>query len=478
MQLANKLKINKSSIETDVKNFMGNIHDSVEDQKLVLSANFPDLIDVAVNQSGKVVFIVATDILNEIYEIEEYESNNQLLTPPERKQLPFMLPRSEKVQEYYSSDNDQKLFEDILKYLHRFSYLTENQFLIIASTVLLTYIQDRPDIHYLPIIFMFAEPARGKSRTGKAAIYISYRGIHLVDVRESTIFRFSQNLQATLFFDCKDIWKKAERNNSTDIILQRFEKGAMVPRVLHPELGAFKDTEYFTVFGPTLIATNEPIHHILGTRCLSIMMPNKPNRYEDPTPEKGLELKERLVAWRGRMMARNVNLPRVDAVRGIEGRYWDISKPLLQVCKLVYPEKFNNLKEAILEIIQDNIEEQKESIQWLIVKVLSQLFPVNTVSSVIKLADIRTLINQNVPQEKQYSSQFLGLKIKAMGLRSKHISGHSNISLTRQELDTLRNQYGLESEEETKQEEDIVTDENSNDTIKKIVDEFTSMLEI
>jgi hypothetical protein len=105
-------------------------------------------------------------------------------------------------------------------------------------------------------------------------------------MREANLFRYSQNFHATLFIDLMDLWKKAERNQSEDILLLRFERGAVVGRVLYPEKGAFKDMVYFDVYGPTVMATNEPVHHILDTRCLPVSMPNKPENYENPTPEK------------------------------------------------------------------------------------------------------------------------------------------------------------------------------------------------
>ncbi len=76
--------------------------------------------------------------------------------------------------------------------------------------VFLSYIHDHEDVHYLPILLFWAVPERGKSRTGKSIIYVAFRGIHLIDLRETNIFRFSQNLKATLFFDIMDLWKKAE----------------------------------------------------------------------------------------------------------------------------------------------------------------------------------------------------------------------------------------------------------------------------
>jgi len=111
-------------------------------------------------------------------------------------------------------------------------------------------------VNYTPIICLFAVPERGKSRLGKALIHVAYRGIHVESLRDAYLVRIANNFGATVFFDVKEIWHKAERYNSEDILLHRFEKGAKVARVLYPEKGAFKDIVYFRIFGPTIIATN------------------------------------------------------------------------------------------------------------------------------------------------------------------------------------------------------------------------------
>jgi len=62
-----------------------------------------------------------------------------------------------------------------------------------------------------------------------------------------------------------------------DILLGRFEKDSMVRRVVKPEKGAFEDSRFFNVFGPTILATNSAIHKILQTRSIPITMPGRPD---------------------------------------------------------------------------------------------------------------------------------------------------------------------------------------------------------
>ncbi len=196
-QLSRKLKISKAAIKADLKK-LSNSPMGKDNDKPIYSAHFPGLVDLALDDEGQVVYIVKEDTGLSVQRTHEQDGITYL--PPDKQHLPFELPSAEAVINNYGSTDDQ-LFEDVLTYLRRFSYLSEEQWLIVACKVFTSYVQDHPDIHYLPMLLFYAVPERGKSRTGKAVTLISYRGIHTVGLREANIFRYSENLQATLFFD-------------------------------------------------------------------------------------------------------------------------------------------------------------------------------------------------------------------------------------------------------------------------------------
>jgi len=146
------------------------------------------------------------------------------------------------------------------------------------SLCFLTYLHDHPGIDYCPYILFNAVAERGKSRTGKSVTYVAFRGIHLIELREATIFRYSQHLHGTLFLDLLDISKKAEKGGCEDILLLRYEKGAKCSRVQYPDQGPFNDTVYYDIYGPTIISSNEQPHKILETRCLPINIAELPRQ--------------------------------------------------------------------------------------------------------------------------------------------------------------------------------------------------------
>ena len=436
--LAERRKIGRKPIKEELKKYT-----EAEDIKTVLgshiTANFTGLVDLVIDRDNNVVFLIKDGDALRIEKI--WEMNNIKWIPPNKKHLPFMLPRAENVLDYYRCSDDE-LFQDILQYLKRFSYLSDKHFLIVVCTVFLTYIQDHPDIHYLAMILFYAIPERGKSRTGKAITHIAFRGVHVVDIREANLFRFSQDLKATIFFDLMNLWKKAEKNGAEDILLLRYEKGAKAARVLHPDKGPFEDMKHFDVSGPTFIATNEAVHRILDSRCIPITMPNKPGDYENPTPEKGIELKERLTAWRGKILDKS--LPMVEKIEGLNGRLWDISKPLLQICKLVYPQRLEDLKDTLLEIAGQRTEDKKDSIEGQIISILYDLSPEGIFQWNIQTSDVLDKLNLSRPETHKLTPQYIGKRLKAMGLSTRKVHGYSEIILSLQDFNILLTQYGYE----------------------------------
>lgn len=409
--------------------------------QMVISADFPGLVDFVIDDNGDVAFLIKENSSLRVTNI--FETKDKVIKPPDQIHLPFKLPRATNVFEYFKSDDDKQLFKDIVSYFKRFSSIPDELWNILTCKVFLTYIQDHPDIYYLPELLFWAEPEHGKSRTGKAAVYVSYRGIHLVDLREANLFRYSQNLKATLFFDIKDLWKKVVQNKCEDILLSRHEKGAKVGRVLHPERGPFKDMTYFDVYGPTILATNEPVHKILNTRCITISMPYKLGKYEKPLPEKAQELKERLTAWRARVMDKP--LPEIEPIQGLNGRLWDISEPLLRVCKMVYPDAMRNLINALLIIAGERLEDKKESIEGEILTILHELSPENVPEWSIKTSKLLEKLNEDRPEGHKHTPQYLGIKLKAMGIKTRRVHGYSEILLNRTEFKSLTTEFGVEN---------------------------------
>ncbi|MGP8154573.1 MAG: hypothetical protein ACLQBQ_10645 [Smithella sp.] len=405
-----------------------------------LSAYFPGLVDICINDDGQLVYVILKD--GELVLSQECIIETETFSIPEKKHFPFTLPRTAEVLRNFAEE-DYALYDDVLSYLKRFSSLDDEQWAIVAHYVFLTYLHDNPGIDYCPYILFNAVPERGKSRTGKSVTNVSFRGIHLVELREATIFRYSQYLHGTLFFDLLDISKKAERNSCDDILLLRFEKGAKCCRVLHPDQGAFNDMDYFDIYGPAIISSNEQLQKILETRCLPIIMPNRPGDYENPRPELALELKERLTAWRAKHLY--ATFADMKPIEGIYGRLWDITKPMFFVNSLLKVD-FHILKKSILAIAGEKDESRKDTIEGRLVAVIKEITSEyeldRSLEWSISISQIRTKFNEGRPEDRHVSPQWIGKRLKSMSLRNRMVHGYSEIKITSDEYATLLKQYG------------------------------------
>jgi hypothetical protein len=415
-------------------------------EKPQIIAHFDGLIEIVDDGSGRPIFLIKED--DELLMEPEWEIEGVRVRPPTKDDLPFILPMGEEVIEFYGKE-DPGLYQDLKNYFPRFCYLPDELWVVPATWGLSTYQQDNECMHYSPILQVYALPGRGKTRLGKAITSVGFRGVVMNQIREALLFRLSHNLRSTVFLDVMDFWGEAKRNNCSDIILGRFEKGHKVGRVIKPEAGAFHDTTYYEVHGPTLIATNRPVHDILDTRCLPITMPNAPrNTYEDPTPIKGREMKARLTAWRARTY--QVQFPEVEPMAEIEGRLWDVCKPLLQILTAVCPDDLEDLHRYIEKVDRAKRDDMRTSPEGMIIEAINRLKPKGRyVSCRIPLKDILAEVNEGRRDEYALTAPGLGQRLKAMEFTTKHTNGRSHLILSQPKLDKLLKEYGIcDSDEE------------------------------
>jgi len=271
-------------------------------------------------------------------------------------------------------------------------------------------------------------------------IHLSYRGIHVESLRDAYIVRIANNFESSIFFDVKNIWKKAERNGSEDILLHRFERGALVPRVIYPEKGPYLDTVYFSIFGPTIIATNENIHRILESRAVQINMPEARRRFEnDVIPEQSLELKERLTAFRARHLGDT--LP--ELLRPVSSRLGDIIKPLLQIIRFVKPEREQSFLSLIRDVERERLIEKSSTLEAEILMVIIKLWD-GAERGILPVKRITDEFNMERSENMKITYQRIGRRLSAMGFgKAKTNDGASAILLDRENVQRMRQSYGL-----------------------------------
>ncbi|SRR5579871_3853177 len=412
-----------------------------EKQKKIYTASFEGLVDVVEDQ-GATAFLVKTEGALTIQ--PKVEIDGQIYDPPPKNELMWLLPRATEVIKHFqvlapAKELDGALYEDLLAYHRSISELpSEGHYHLISAWVMHTYLLEA--FQYSPILCFFAVPERGKTRTGKGITYVVFRGIHVESLREANLLRYANDQKATLFFDVKNFWKKAEANQSEDVILLRFEKGAKVARVLYPDKGAFKDMKHFEVFGPTLIGTNENVHRILDTRSIQITMPDSGKVFErEVTPEAALELKERLLAFRARHLGHD--LPQVEKVA--RARLGDILKPLHQVIRLAKPEYEPQFMDLVKQIQAEKLVDKGETYEGQIVRAILSLDS-QLENGVLAVKAVTETFNEERSEREHLTPNRVGRMLQGMGFHRGRVSnGAAGIIWDQNLIQRLKETYGV-----------------------------------
>jgi hypothetical protein len=354
-------------------------------------------------------------ILNEdgLQTAQTWDLGEHMVCPPKRESMPWLLPKASAVLYSLQVDDDRKLFEELVDYHRSVSELPcQEHYILLALYDMLTYLQER--LTYMPILCFYGVPERGKSRTGKAITYAAYRGVHETTVRDAHLIRYCAEFRSTLFLDTMDLWGKVEKQGSEDVILGRFEQGSQLRRVLWPEKGLYRDSQYYEIFGPTIIATNRNIDHVLQTRALSITLPEATRPFtSDIRPEDGLVFRERLLAFRARHLGDP--LPKVE--KSTEGRLGDITRPIIQMASLVCPDQVKVMAALIEEFRLQRLHQKAETMEAVIFAAFLRCEG-EVENGRVSLMSVVTEINKERGENKQLSSKYVGGVLQSLGIES------------------------------------------------------------
>lgn len=387
--------------------------------KVIFTASFPDLCDLVIDD-GKVKFLTfSRNVLDKV------EVDGVIYSPPFKSNLPpnLLIASSEKVLEYAQNHDVTDvsdvsdvckgcthLYENLLNYHKNISELPDsNLYHLLVAWDFHTYLIEKAN--FSPIIYFYSIAERGKSRTLKGMTYVAYRGLRKGDIRDAQLLRDCTNIKATLAFDMMDFWDKVKISGSVDVLLNRFERGLTVSRVNRPEKGAFLDTDYYDVFGPTILGTNEIIHDIADTRAIAIIMKKSSKDFENEVlPENSLDLKEQLTAFR--LVHFKDNLPKVEKV--VKGRLGDITRPLYQIVCKICPENKETFTEMVKKIEKTKLTDKSNSIEAEILLCIDKVSN-EIVRGVIACQLITNTFNISKEEKEKLTSRKIGNKIRSLG---------------------------------------------------------------
>ena len=398
-------------------------------------------IDVCTNDQGVPIFCGLED--GSLIAKKQILRDGKIFIPPPKEAFTWLLPRFSQVQHFFSNDEDIKLFLDVEELIQRNVELPDQRlYSFFTAWIFHTHLLSK--FRYSPIIILYSDAEHGKTRLGKLLTHLSRSGEITESLNEANIFRKAERFEATFFFDVLDLWKKAERSGSEDALLSRFERDHRVARVTHPEKKGFEDTQHFKLFGPTIIASNEPAHHILESRGVTVVMRKSKRIFPDlPSKEELIILKERLTALHCRWFSKN--LPQTEKIS--LGRLGDILKPIHQILLQFAPEQEKAFRGLTSYFEGIRAESKSDSFEGRIIQALLDLNLSSAITGTLKKNTILEKLNKDQPSRYQSTLNSLSRKLRSLGFQDGPRDGNERtINYDDQLVETLSVQYGLASD--------------------------------
>jgi hypothetical protein len=238
------------------------------------------------------------------------------------------------------------------KILHYWWHSDERYYTLVACWIIGTY------FHRLFVFYPALNP-QGQRQTGKTTLLDIITQCawnptgRETAVREADLFRTIEGTRGTYVLDITMLDKSKDTRDVIDVIETGTEAGGRVRRI-HPKTG--KPMEFET-YGPKAIATRYELPFV--AKCIRIITEQAPSpeyakrRALIPFDKDWLRIKELLVKaavkhWHEVKEAYE-SLEQTEKLYGRAFNYW---APLLAVCKVFAPEKFNEL----LQLAEEDAE--------------------------------------------------------------------------------------------------------------------------
>jgi hypothetical protein len=410
------------------------------------SADFDGLIDL-VDCDGECAFLIKEND-NLIVRKEAWVKGARLIPPP-KQNIPWLLPRASEVLKYfeqYRTDSHEKidslLYDDLVTYYQKCSQLPSSEaYHMLALWTFHTYMLEAAQ--YSPFMSFCGPPEKGKTRTGKAMVYVARHGIHMQSPNEAQLIRLARDWKATIFCDAADFVARADQQRTRDCMLLRYERGAAAFKVSRPWLEAHDDMKLYNVFGATIIASNQELDELFETRSLVFHMPSADKSFErDVTPEMALALKERLVCFRA--VHHGQILPKI--IKPAEGRLGDLTRPLEQMRQLVKPKEFMMLMDFVWEQESARKFEKGESPDARLIRAVCESVS-KVCNGCLSIQTICTRLNEGKSDSSRLKPAWVGRRLRALGFGKTRIgpNGSAAIIWDEKKIERLCRDFDLPS---------------------------------
>jgi len=376
---ANRLGLKPDALRKKLEDMAAEKGVKIRIEEEASELRLPGLVDIAheSRDSKKKVFIILdkTGKLQSVPYIVGYNEQGAKVRFIPPKKTSFLLPIATEVLNAYEK-NDGSLFADLLRISHEYVDLKEIDRLIMVSTIFTSYIIHHPDVHYLPIVFMSSEPNRGKSHILKFTAFNGYRGKWWRTFNLAACQRYNDGFHSINCLDVEDFAKSISTQNHMDFVLGKIEKGCTIPKVNRPSAERYDQSDEYDPYGLLVVGSNTQIpgnFTALKTRLLpieNILSRNKAGIKKPDDPRLFLEFRNRLTAWKAKMMQKRLS------TRGhidFEGRLYDMGETFLMVLNEVAPQYYDMMVDYLKKVERRRLADLSETGEAVVLTVIRRM---------------------------------------------------------------------------------------------------------
>ncbi|MBA7539866.1 hypothetical protein ES705_32151 [subsurface metagenome] len=404
---------------------------------------FPPGIIHLVNNDGVKKYLFKDEVDNLVISDTWTDKAGQVYEP--RQDLPMGYASIEvlKIDKDIRWDN---LLKDIEKYIKDHLELPDEiYYLIFGLWIMHTYLMEKLDV--TPYLYFVGLKGTGKSRAGKITQKLAYKCLASVLPSPAVVFRASDFFANALVIDEAKFWGSDMDRDLARIIMSRYQRGMMVPRVNKDKKGE-KQIELHNVFGPLVICTTANIPDAIEDRCIKIQM--KRNSSPAVTNDFVLIEEQRLINLLTLFRARYYNKEFPKHKNIAQWRLGEILTSLYKVLLLVDKSRIEEFEGFIKEEETSRAVDEATSDNATIISILINFY--NEGRDIVATKDIAKKYNQDIENlNLQINTRSMGWRMRPFSFRKKVIAEKGEINkagwiIDRETLTRLAERFSAKTE--------------------------------
>ena len=314
-----------------------------------------------------------------------------------------------------------------------------------------------------PYITLFGYKATGKTKMMDLCSFMSFNGQKSVGISAPALFRGTDGLSWSLFFDESGLLRNIEKGGKSKradeiapIILTGYKKGGIVPRIGSKESGFA--LEFYQTYCPKMFASTEEMDEILESRSVQIVMrpadkaTGKGEREPDEFKPIWTEIRTNILfatlkEWRNIKESYH----NLENKTELGNREWEICKPICAIAKQVLDdEEYKDLTDYFVETFSRKKSEVNEKTDFEIIKALVRMDAWDVRLTIDQiLTEITTRLRGGMRPD-WLNNKWFGRRVKKLifKIESGAVSGKKWYLFKKEEVYKSADRFGIDIEEE------------------------------